>query len=103
MTYFNRSHPLQGFTNTNPAGAAVIPLNGTTFTGSATASVSFIATAGVSSTRTGSPTASVIFVATNTFTQLFTSSVASAPLESVIGGNLLGVGQSIHRSSAGSW
>ncbi len=103
MTYFNRAHPLQGFTNTNPAGAAVIPLNGMTFTGSVTASVSFIATATVSSTRTASVTTSVIFVATNTFTQLFTSSVGSPPLESVIGGNALGIGQSIHRSSAGSW
>ncbi len=95
---FNRRFPLQTFSATNLAGAGVIPGPGTTFTGSVTASVIFVATAATgSSTRTASITASVIFVATNTFIQLFNSTVGVPSAPESVGGNAMSLSQGVYR------
>ncbi len=94
---FNRRFPLQPFSPANLAGAGVIPGIGRTFTFSVTASVIFVATAAVSSTRTASVTASVIFVATNTFTQLFTSTVGVPSAPESVGGNAMSLSQGMFR------
>ncbi len=98
---FNRGFPNQPFAFSNRAGAAVIPgpTSSVPFQGSPIANIIFVATATASSTRTASASASVIFVATLVGTDRQPGAVTSPALEGVYGNNIVGVGQSILRSS----
>jgi hypothetical protein len=108
MTYFNRRFPLQPFTVTNPGTGGVNPhyTESTTqsYSGSATASVTFLATATGTTTRTGSATASVTFLATATGVQIEQGGLAYPGMQNAVG-NIVGVSQSIIGlgMSAGSW
>ncbi len=102
MTYsWNRRFPVQPFSSGNLAGAGVIPGPGRTFTFSTTATVVFVATAAVSSTRTASVTASVSFIATNIGIEIEPDTVATISGEPDIGGNMFNQNQSM--PSSGSW
>ncbi len=98
---FNRGFPLQPFAFNNRAGAAVIPgpTSATPFAGNPIAVLIFIATATASSTRTASATASVSFVATVAGDEREPGGVTCPALEGIAGNNIVGVGQSIFRSS----
>jgi hypothetical protein len=111
---FNRGFPLQlfrpfgspsgnvppvGQTNSGSATASVSfssTATGTsTRTGSATANVAFASTATGTSTRTGSATASVIFAATATGSQIEKGGFSSPSDTAVLGGNAIGINQSM--------
>jgi hypothetical protein len=119
---FNRSYPIQVFSEISRSGAAVVAptppqldsgsatasvafvataTGSSTRTGSATASVSFTSTATGSTTRTGSATASVTFAATATGTQIEQGGITIPSEPEGLGGNIMNSGQSMSR--AGSW
>jgi hypothetical protein len=101
VTYFNRGFPLQPFKVVGSLSGN-IPLVGQTETGSATATVSFTATATGTTTRTGAATASVTFTATATGSQVEQGGFAY-PAGQPSAKNVVGTNQSVFQSSAGAW